>query len=124
VLILTNLGRPAIMRRALDAGALGFIEKTANADELISAVRRVSAGEHALDAELAARTIALPDCALNRRELDVLARIAQGATVSDVARALSLSTGTVRNYLSAAIGKTQARNRMDAVNIARSRGWL
>ncbi|WP_322758922.1 response regulator transcription factor [Frankia sp. Cr2] len=124
VLILTNLGRPAVLRRALAAGALGFLQKTVQADELISAVRRVSVGERAIDTDLAAQTIAAPDCTLTRRELDVLAHIAQGSTVNEVARTLFLSAGTVRNYLSAAISKTNARNRLDAVNIARARGWI
>lgn len=124
VLILTTFGRPGYLRRAMDAGARGFIVKDAPADELASAVRRVAAGEVVLDPGLAAASLSAGPSPLTDREADVLRAALPGATVADIADTLHLSPGTVRNYLSTAIGKVGARNRTEAAQTAHSHGWL
>jgi two-component system response regulator DesR len=124
VLIVTTFGRTGYLRRAMEAGALGFVVKDAPAEELADAVRRVAAGERVVDPELAAATLAGGPSPLTGRERDVLVAARDGATVADIARRLYLSEGTVRNYLSAAITKTGVRNRTEAIREAESRGWL
>jgi two-component system, NarL family, response regulator DesR len=124
VLILTTFGRPGYLRRAMEAGALGFVVKDAPADELADAVRRVAAGERVVDPALAAATLAGGASPLTARERDVLVAARDGATIADIAARLFLSEGTVRNYLSAAITKTGSRNRVEALRIAESNGWL
>ncbi len=124
VLIVTTFGRPGYLRRAMDAGAAGFVVKDTPAAELAQAVRRVMAGERVIDSVLAAESIGLGDSPLTPREADVLLAAADGSTVKLIAQRVHLSEGTVRNHLSAAIGKTQARNRVEAVRIARNNGWL
>ena len=124
VLILTTFGRPGYLRRAMEAGASGFLVKDAPVQELASAVRRVLTGERVVDPALAAAALSVGPNPLTDREREVLAAAADGATVADVAVALHLSESTVRNYLSAAIGKTGSRNRIEAVRVARQRGWL
>jgi two-component system, NarL family, response regulator DesR len=123
-LILTTFGRPAYLRRAMEAGASGFLVKDAPAERLANAIRRAAAGERIVDPELAAATLQDGESALTPREREVLAAGADGSPVSEIARRLHLSGGTVRNYLSTAIGKTGARNRTEAWRIARDRGWL
>jgi two-component system response regulator DesR len=124
VAILTTFGRPGYLRRAMEAGALGFVVKDAPADELAAAVRRVAAGERVVDPGLAAATLAGGASPLTGRERDVLVAARDGATVADIAGRLFLSEGTVRNYLSAAITKTGSRNRVEALRIAETNGWL
>ena len=124
VLILTTFGRPGYLRRAMESGALGFVVKDAPAEQLADAVRRVAAGERVVDPALAAATLAGGPSPLTGRERDVLVASRGGATVADIAGALFLSEGTVRNYLSAAIAKTGVRNRVEAVQVADERGWL
>jgi len=124
VLILTTFGRPGYLRRAMESGASGFLVKDAPVQELASAVRRVLKGERVVDPALAAAALSVGPNPLTDREREVLAAAADGATVADVAAALHLSESTVRNYLSAAIGKTGSRNRIEAVRVARQRGWL
>jgi two-component system response regulator DesR len=124
VLILTTFGRPGYLRRAMEAGALGFVVKDAPAEQLADAVRRVFAGERVVDPALAAATLAGGPSPLTGRERDVLVAARGGATVADIAGKLFLSEGTVRNYLSAAIAKIGVRNRVEAVNAADERGWL
>jgi two-component system response regulator DesR len=124
VLILTTFGRTGYLRRAMEAGALGFVVKDAPAEQLADAVRRVAAGERVVDPELAAATLAGGPSPLTGRERDVLVAARDGATVADIAGRLYLSEGTVRNYLSAAITKTGVRNRTEAIREADSRGWL
>ena len=124
VLILTTFGRPGYLRRAMEAGASGFLVKDAPVQELASAVRRVLTGERVVDPALAAAALSVGPNPLTDREREVLAAAADGATVADVAVALHLSESTVRNYLSAAIGKTGSRNRIEAVRAARQQGWL
>jgi two-component system response regulator DesR len=123
-LILTTFGRPGYLRRAMESGAHGFIVKDAPPEQLADAIRRVSAGERVVDPVLAAATLASGTSPLTARERDVLVAARQGGTVADIARALFLSEGTIRNYLSGAIAKAGARNRAEAVRIADERGWL
>jgi two-component system response regulator DesR len=124
VVILTTFGRAGYLRRAMEAGAVGFVVKDAPAEVLAAAIRRVMAGERVVDPQLAAATLATGDSPLTPRERDVLSVARSGASVADIAATLYLSEGTVRNYLSAAIGKTSARNRLDALRVADERGWL
>ncbi|WP_058044660.1 response regulator transcription factor [Streptomyces roseifaciens] len=124
VLILTTFGRPGYLRRAMEAGASGFLVKDGPVEDLAAAVRRVLAGERVIDPALAAAALGAGPNPLTRRERDVLAAAVDGATVADIAAKVHLSPATVRNYLSAAIGKTGTRNRMEAVRAARQNGWL
>ncbi|WP_328302570.1 response regulator transcription factor [Streptomyces sp. NBC_00435] len=124
VLILTTFGRPGYLRRAMDAGAAGFLVKDGPVEELAAAVRRVLAGETVIDPALAAAALSAGPNPLTPREVDVLTASVDGATVADIAAKIHLSESTVRNYLSAAIGKTGTRNRMEAVRAARRQGWL
>jgi two-component system response regulator DesR len=124
VLILTTFGRPGYLRRAMEAGALGFVVKDAPVTELAAAVRRVAAGERVVDPTLAAATLAGGASPLTGRERDVLVAARGGATIADIAGRLFLSEGTVRNYLSAAISKTGTRNRVEALRVADANGWL
>ncbi|MFY1615962.1 response regulator transcription factor [Micromonospora sp. WMMD736] len=124
VLILTTFGRPGYLRRAMEAGAHGFLVKDGPVQELAVAVRRVLAGERVIDPTLAAAALAAGPNPLTEREREVLAAAVDGATVADMAAALHLSESTVRNYLSAAIGKTGTRNRIEAARTARAKGWL
>ena len=123
-LILTTFGRPGYLRRALDRGAKGFLLKDAPASELAAAVRAVAAGGLAIDPGLAAAAIREGESPLTQREHDVLAAAASHDTAADIAGELHLSEGTVRNYLSAAIRKLGARNRREAIELAREKGWL
>jgi two-component system response regulator DesR len=124
VIILTTFGRAGYLRRAMEAGVLGFVVKDAPAEQLADAVRRVAAGERVVDPALAATTLASGLSPLTGRERDVLVAARDGATVGDIAKKLFLSEGTVRNYLSAAIAKAGVRNRTEAVRVADQRGWL
>ncbi|MEV4872906.1 response regulator transcription factor [Streptomyces syringium] len=124
VLILTTFGRPGYLRRAMEAGASGFLVKDGPVEELAAAIRRVLAGERVIDPALAAAALSAGPNPLTQRERDVLAAAVDGATVADIAARVHLSPATVRNYLSAAIGKTATRNRMEAVRAARQNGWL
>jgi two-component system response regulator DesR len=124
VLILTTFGRPGYLRRAMEAGASGFLVKDGPVEDLATAIRRVLAGERVIDPALAAAALSSGPNPLTPREQDVLNAAADGATVADIAARVHLSESTVRNYLSAAIGKTSARNRMEALRTARHNGWL
>lgn len=124
VLILTTFGRPGYLRRAMEAGARGFLVKDGPVEELAVAVRRVLAGERVIDPALAAAALAAGPNPLTDREREVLVAAVDGAPVADVAARLHLSESTVRNYLSAAIGKTGSRNRIEAARTARANGWL
>jgi len=123
-LILTTFGRPGYLRRALAQGASGFLLKDAPAGELAAAIRKVAAGERAVDSGLAAAALAEGDSPLSPREHDVLAAAVGHETAAEIAAALHLSEGTVRNYLSSAIRKLGARNRREAVAVAVEKGWL
>lgn len=124
ILIVTTFGRPGFLRRAMQAGVQGFVVKDTPATQLADAVRRVHAGLRVVDPQLAADSLVFGESPLTARELDVLRAAAAGGTVADIARAVFLSEGTVRNHLSAAIGKTGGRTRADAVRIAQENGWL
>ncbi|MGW6013746.1 response regulator [Streptomyces sp. NPDC055210] len=124
VLILTTFGRPGYLRRAMEAGAAGFLVKDGPVEELAQAIRRVLTGETVIDPALAAAALGAGPNPLTARECDVLKASVDGATVSDIASKLHLSESTVRNYLSSAIGKTATRNRMEAMREARHQGWL
>jgi two-component system response regulator DesR len=124
VLMVTTFGRPGYLRRAMAAGASGFVVKDTPARQLADAVRRIAAGLRVVDPTLAAETLASGDSPLTPREADVLRAAREGGTVADVAGQLGLSEGTVRNHLSAAIGKTGARTRAEAVRLADENGWL
>ena len=124
VVIVTTFGRPGYLRRAMESGAQAFLVKDAPAAELAEAVRQVLAGRRVIDPTLAAAALAEGADPLTARERDVLNAAADGAVNAEIARHLLLSEGTVRNYLSTAIQKTGARNRAEAVRIAREKGWL
>ncbi|ATO17017.1 DNA-binding response regulator [Micromonospora sp. WMMA2032] len=124
VLVVTTFGRPGYLRRAMEAGANGFVVKDTPARQLADAVRRVHAGLRVVDPTLAAETLATGSSPLTERETEVLRTARGGGTVAELAATLHLSEGTVRNHLSSAIGKTGARNRADAVRVAEANGWL
>ncbi|MEV6549735.1 response regulator transcription factor [Streptomyces sp. NPDC051597] len=124
IVILTTFGRPGYLRSAMESGAAAFLVKDAPAAQLAAAVRKVLAGERVIDPTLAAAALAEGANPLTDRERDVLRAAANGATNAELARVLCLSQGTVRNYLSMAIQKLAARNRAEAVGIAREKGWL
>ncbi|MGZ6745175.1 MAG: response regulator [Nocardioides sp.] len=124
VLIVTTFGRPGYVRRALVAGASGFVVKDTPARELADAVRRVHAGLRVVDPALATDSLVAGESPLSPRETDVLRAARDGSSVAAIARRLFLSEGTVRNHLSAAIGKTGAANRTEAVITADGNGWL
>jgi two-component system, NarL family, response regulator DesR len=124
VLILTVLGRPGNLRRALAAGVVGFMPKETPSGQLVDAIRRVAAGEKVIDPRLAVAALEVADNPLSPREVEVLRRYAGGAGPAEIAAAMFLSYGTVRNYLASAVTKLGARNRVDAVRIAAEAGWL
>jgi two-component system response regulator DesR len=124
VLMVTTFGRPGYLKRAMQAGASGFVVKDTPAAQLADAVRRVAQGLRVLDPSLAADSLAQGDSPLTERESDVLSTARTGGSIADIARMLHLSEGTVRNHLSNAIGKTGGRNRADAARIAEENGWL
>ena len=124
VVIVTTYGRPGWVKRALDAGVSGFMVKDAPVDRLAEGIRRVMAGLQVIDPELVVESTVHGRSPLTERETEVLRAAADGGSVGEIASALFISSGTVRNRLSAGIGKTAARNRADAVRIARDNGWL
>jgi two-component system response regulator DesR len=123
-LILTSLGRPGTLRRALAAKVGGFLLKDAPPDKLANAVRGVVAGRRMVDGDLALAAWDSQDCPLTPREIDVLRLTAEGYRTVEVAARLYLSAGTVRNYLTTVVTKLTARNRVDAIRIAKESGWL
>ncbi|MDH6135770.1 two-component system response regulator DesR [Kitasatospora sp. MAA4] len=124
VVILTGLSSPAQLRRGLDARVAGFLVKNAGSQEVVSAIRRVAAGERVVDPQLALAALERPANPLTSREVEVLRLIARGDDPKDVAAALFISYGTVRNYLASISTKVDARNRLDAVRIATEREWI
>ncbi|TMC83703.1 MAG: response regulator transcription factor [Chloroflexi bacterium] len=124
VLILTVFGRPGYLRRAVDAGISGFLLKDAPPDQLAAAIRRTARGERVVDSQLALAALSEGSSPLTPRERDVLAMSTRGASVEEIARSLRLTNGTVRNHLSIAIQKLNARNRTEAARIAEEKGWL
>jgi two-component system response regulator DesR len=123
-LILTTFGRPGFLRRAMESGASGFLMKDAPAHELAVAIRRTLNGERVVDPGLAAAALSEGQSPLSAREREVLVASQGGSSIADVARALHLSEGTVRNHLSSAIQKLEASNRTEAARIAEEKGWL
>lgn len=124
VLILTTFGRPGYLRGAMDAGAVGFLVKDAPASQLADAIRRAMRGERVIDPELAMAALSSGPNPLTDRQREVLRLSLGGASISEMSKAMFLSEGTIRNYLSEAISKLDARNRVDAARIAEERGWL
>jgi two-component system response regulator DesR len=124
VIILTTFGRAGYLKRAMESGAAGFLLKDSPASELATAIRRVMHGERVVDPVLAAAALSEGESPLTEREREVLVASANGATIEEVARKLYLSEGTVRNYLSNAIKKLDARNRVEAARLAERKGWL
>jgi two-component system, NarL family, response regulator DesR len=123
VIVVTTFARAGYLRRALEAGASGYLLKDTRAEELADAVRRVHRGLRVVDPELAAEAWVEAD-PLTDRERQVLRLAGDGLASGDIASQLGLSEGTVRNYLSEAIGKLGAGNRVEAARIARTKGWL
>ncbi|SDF37145.1 two-component system, NarL family, response regulator DesR [Blastococcus aurantiacus] len=123
-LVLTGLSQPGHLLRALQGGVRGFLLKDAPAGALARGIRRVAAGERVIDTELIAAALETGSTPLTARETDVLRAAQGGASTEQIGVDLALSTATVRNYMSNAISKTGARNRIDAIRIARDSGWL
>lgn len=124
VLILTTFGRPGYLRRAMEGGVVGFLLKDAPSEQLAAAIRRTMAGERVVDPALAAMALSEGSSPLTAREREVLAAASSGASNAEIATSLFLSEGTVRNYLSVAMQKLGAHNRVEAANIAQRKGWL
>ena len=124
ILILTGLGQPGHLTRALEARVGGFMKKDAPSDELADAIRRVAKGQRFLDPDLVATALEIGTSPLTAREAEVLRVAADGGSTEEIGRQVYLSPATVRNYLSSSISKLGARNRIDAIRIAREAGWL
>lgn len=124
VMMLTTFGRPGYLRRAMESGVVGFLLKDAPATQLAAAIRRAMAGERVVDPALAVSALSDGVSPLTERERMVLAAAAHGASIAEIAASLYLSEGTVRNYLSVAMQKLNAHNRVEAAHIAEEKGWL
>lgn len=124
VVLLVAEGRPGVLRQAVKTRALGYVSKNATPDRLVRGIRRVAAGERYIDSSLGFGFLKAAEMPLTPRELSVLSLAAEGASVTEIARTLHLSNGTVRNYMAAINRKTGARNRVDAIRISRGEGWL
>jgi two-component system, NarL family, response regulator DesR len=124
VVMLTTFNRPGYLRRAMEAGASGFLLKDAPASELAAAVRAAACGERVVDPGLAAAALTLGENPLTAREQEVLEAARRHGTVRELAEALHLSHGTTRNHLSAIMGKLDAGSRIEAIRVAEERGWL
>lgn len=124
VLILTTFGRPGYLRRAMESGVVGFLLKDAPSGQLAAAIRRTMAGERVVDPTLAAMALSEGSSPLTDREREVLVAASRGASNAEIAASLFLSEGTVRNYLSVAMQKLGAHNRVEAAHIAEQKGWL
>ena len=124
VLIVTTFGRPGYLQRALDAGATGFMVKNAPVEALAEGVRTLAAGGRAIDQSLAVEALSAGSSSLTQREADVLREVERGGTIADIAHTLGLSQGTVRNHVSSAMLKMEARTRAEAASLARAAGWL
>lgn len=124
IIVVTTFGRPGYLRRALEKGAVGFLVKDTPVDRLVESIRRVASGLRAVDPELAAASLSIGQSPLTEKEGLVLAASAGGASTAEIAHTVFLSEGTVRNYLSSAIGKLGARNRAEALRTATDNGWV
>ncbi|MWV57698.1 response regulator transcription factor [Rathayibacter sp. VKM Ac-2754] len=123
-IVVTRHARPGVLRRALASGVSGFLPKSRDAHEVAEVIRRVAAGGRYVDPEVAADALSDQRCPLTDRELDVLRAGRRGETTGQIARALSLAPGTVRNHVSAVLAKLAVRTRQQAVLLAEERGWL
>ncbi|MFE0515649.1 LuxR C-terminal-related transcriptional regulator [Streptomyces sp. NPDC058964] len=124
LLVLASANRPGLLKRAAEAGALGYVDKAGPPERLVGAIRRVAEGRRFVDESLGFGFLKAAEMPLTRRELSVLSLAAGGASVAEIAGSLHLSHGTVRNYMAAITRKTGARNRIDAIRISRGEGWL
>ncbi|MFF1630935.1 LuxR C-terminal-related transcriptional regulator [Streptomyces sp. NPDC058272] len=124
LLVLASANRPGLLRRAAEAGALGYVDKEGSPDRLLFGIRRVAQGERFVDDSLGFGFLKAAEMPLTRRELSVLSLAAGGASVAEIAGSLHLSHGTVRNYMASITRKTGARNRVDAIRISQGEGWL
>lgn len=124
LLVLVTARRPGVLHWAVGERALGFVDKDASPGSLVRAIKQVAAGERYVDDSLAADFLEAARLPLTPRELSVLSLAAEGSSIHEIARALDLSNGTVRNYMAAITRKTGARNRVDAIRISRRAGWL
>ncbi|MEU8437455.1 response regulator transcription factor [Streptomyces sp. NPDC029216] len=124
LLVLATPGAPGSLRRGVRAEARGYVDKDGSPGRLVRAVRKVAAGERFVDASLASALLDADVVPLSPRELSVLARAAEGDSIAEIAHALHLASGTVRNYMAAATRKTGARNRIDAIRISQKAGWV
>ncbi|MEU3184035.1 response regulator transcription factor [Streptomyces sp. NPDC006923] len=124
LLVLATVRKPGALRKAFDAGALGYVNKDGEPGRLVEAIHTVAQGERFIDESLALDFLHAAKMPLTPRELSVLALAAEGAPIADIARSLHLASGTIRNYLAAAIRKVGARNRLDAIRISQGAGWL
>ncbi|MEW2395260.1 response regulator transcription factor [Streptomyces sp. NPDC046862] len=124
LLVIAQANRPGLLKRAAEAGALGYVAKEGSPERLVSAIREVAAGHRFIDDSLGFGFLKAAEMPLTRRELSVLSLAAEGASVAEIAGSLHLSHGTVRNYMAAITRKTGARNRIDAIRISQGEGWL
>jgi two-component system response regulator DesR len=124
LVVLAHASRPGLLKRAAEAGALGFVDKGGSPDRLVRAIRTVAARERFVDDSLGFGFLKAAQMPLTRRELSVLSLAAGGASIAEIAGSLHLSNGTVRNYMAAITRKTGARNRIDAIRISLGEGWL
>ncbi|MDQ0688114.1 two-component system response regulator DesR [Streptomyces achromogenes] len=124
LLVLASAHRPGLLKRALEAGALGYVDKAGTPEQLLRGIRRVAQGERFVTESLGFGFLKAAEMPLTRRELSVLTLAAEGASVAEIAGSLHLSHGTVRNYMAAITRKTGARNRVDAIRISQGQGWL
>ncbi|ARP68758.1 DNA-binding response regulator [Streptomyces pluripotens] len=124
LVVLAHASRPGLLKRAAEAGALGFVDKAGSPDRLVRAIRSVASRERFIDASLGFGFLKAAQMPLTRRELSVLSLAAAGASIAEIAGSLHLSHGTVRNYMASITRKTGARNRIDAIRISRGEGWV
>ncbi|MFG2357089.1 LuxR C-terminal-related transcriptional regulator [Streptomyces sp. NPDC048521] len=124
LVVLARADRPGLLKRAAEAGALGFVDKAGSPDRLVRAIRSVAERERFIDASLGFGFLKAAQMPLTRRELSVLSLAAGGASIAEIAGSLHLSHGTVRNYMASITRKTGARNRIDAIRISRGEGWV
>ncbi|KOU28785.1 MULTISPECIES: LuxR C-terminal-related transcriptional regulator [Streptomyces] len=124
LLVLARADTPGSLGRAFRTRALGYVDKDGSPERLVRAIGKVAAGERFIDATLASAFMEADPMPLSPRELSVLARAAEGDSIAEIAHALHLASGTVRNYMAAVTRKTGARNRIDAIRISRRAGWV
>jgi two-component system response regulator DesR len=124
LLVLATANRPGLLKRAAEAGALGYVDKEGSPQNLLRGIRRVAQGERFVNDSLGFGFLKAAEMPLTRRELSVLSLAAEGASIAEIAGSLHLSHGTVRNYMAAITRKTGARNRIDAIRISQGQGWL